>query len=126
MAFGASSLNIRSVNTSHGFFFDRSKPEGNVGLNLGLLESQHQQRPSTLHGQVHLELDLRQGTHSESSMACMAESPMHFLPLPRQLTQERGSGGCAEGRRGEAKRRVSERMAEAIDAGIMDFQPCDM
>ena len=122
MALGASSLNIRSVNTSHGFFLDCSKPEGSVGLNLGLLESQHQQRPSTLQGQVHLEEDLRQGTHSESSMAWMAESPMHFLPEPRQLTQDRGSGGCAEGWRGAAKRRANERMVETVDAGMVDLR----
>ena len=49
--------------------------------------------PSTLHGQVHLELALRHIEQSESLTACMVVSAMHFLPRRHLFEQARS---CAE------------------------------
>ena len=78
MAFGAITLNVSSVKISHGFVSASSYEEGSAGLNLGLVESQHQQSPSTLHGHVHDVPDFRQTLQSSSEIDWMVVSPMHL------------------------------------------------
>lgn len=83
---------MSSVNTSHGAMESTAAapPLDGGGLNLGLVESQHQHNPSTEHGHVQCDPDPRHAEHSSSVMDWSVASPMHFRFPPRQFSHPAG------------------------------------
>ena len=83
------------MNTSHGgkvvveSTADAAPLDGG-GLNLGLVESQHQHNPSTEHGHVQCDPDSKHIEHSSSVMDWSVASPMHFRFPPRQFSHPTG------------------------------------
>lgn len=84
-------LNMSSVNIAQGteVVSTRALLDGG-GLNLGLVESQHQHNPSTEHGHVQCDPDFKHAEHSSSVMDWSVVSPIHCKFPPRQFSHPTG------------------------------------